>query len=294
MSGALGDACHQALTDSFLHPSAFDKGDVVATKKTGEHGVVRFVGTTYFASGTWIGVEFDRPRGRHDGLVSLSLCLSSRWRRICVRLLSHFVVPVPRSSQVLGHRYFLCRQHHGIFLRPDALQLVQKLAALEAYNASMPEDHRQSPMHRTEASWDIDAVVEAATAAAVASIHKDSEADSRRAMEEDIAAQAAVAALHDFRMQHDAGLDAEKEVVDVSYGGFSDGSDHGEGDAEDMDPPHHDHDHDDDANPPLSAHATREDRVESMKVLSPSGSKAALDRDAYAHDASHSAWTHMA
>jgi dynactin complex subunit len=30
------------------------------------------------------------------------------------------------AFQVFGHRYFLCRAHHGIFLRPGTLKLVEK------------------------------------------------------------------------------------------------------------------------------------------------------------------------
>lgn len=53
-------------------------------------GTVRFVGSTNFASGVWIGVELDTPQGRNDGSVK-------------------------------GVRYFECTALHGIFVRPAAV-----------------------------------------------------------------------------------------------------------------------------------------------------------------------------
>ncbi|KAK7073386.1 CAP-Gly domain-containing linker protein 4 [Halocaridina rubra] len=47
-------------------------------------GVVRYTGGVHFASGYWIGVELDAPRGTNDGSVN-------------------------------GSRYFACRSDYGIF-----------------------------------------------------------------------------------------------------------------------------------------------------------------------------------
>ncbi|TKY90190.1 hypothetical protein EX895_000188 [Sporisorium graminicola] len=55
-------------------------------------GTVRFVGPTRFATGTWVGVEYDEPVGKNDGAVA-------------------------------GERYFTCKPNFGGFVRPDKLQV---------------------------------------------------------------------------------------------------------------------------------------------------------------------------
>lgn len=56
-------------------------------------GTVRFVGkVAELALGYWVGVEYDEPAGRHDGVVK-------------------------------GTRYFECPSSHGVFLRPDKIEI---------------------------------------------------------------------------------------------------------------------------------------------------------------------------
>ncbi len=50
-------------------------------------GVVRFVGTTHFSPGVWVGVEIGVAKGRHDGSIA-------------------------------GHRYFSCDTNYGLFVPP--------------------------------------------------------------------------------------------------------------------------------------------------------------------------------
>ncbi|QIW98003.1 hypothetical protein AMS68_003521 [Peltaster fructicola] len=54
---------------------------------------VRFVGTTSFQTGDWIGVELDEETGKNDGSVK-------------------------------GDRYFTCEQGHGMFVRPTGVRTV--------------------------------------------------------------------------------------------------------------------------------------------------------------------------
>ncbi|SNX81474.1 related to Tubulin-specific chaperone B [Melanopsichium pennsylvanicum] len=55
-------------------------------------GTVRYVGLTKFATGIWVGVEYDEPVGKNDGSVA-------------------------------GERYFNCKPNFGSFVRTDKIQL---------------------------------------------------------------------------------------------------------------------------------------------------------------------------
>jgi len=49
-------------------------------------GTVRFIGTTAFGPGEWVGIELEKPTGTHDGMAN-------------------------------GHRYFTCPQGHGVYVQ---------------------------------------------------------------------------------------------------------------------------------------------------------------------------------
>mmetsp|Transcript_120959 Transcript_120959/g.301835 ORF Transcript_120959/g.301835 Transcript_120959/m.301835 type:complete len:497 (-) Transcript_120959:223-1713(-) len=66
-------------------------GEKVSWK--GKSGTVRFVGPTSFAPGEWIGVELDSADGMHNGIV-------------------------------LGQRYFLCAERHGVFAQSTDLKVL--------------------------------------------------------------------------------------------------------------------------------------------------------------------------
>ena len=66
-------------------------GNRVST--TNGTGIVRFVGTTSFATGKWIGVELDGPTGKNNGSVQ-------------------------------GKSYFSCRNGYGVFVRPAGTKLI--------------------------------------------------------------------------------------------------------------------------------------------------------------------------
>lgn len=56
----------------------------------GRQATVRFVGTTHFAAGDWIGLELDEATGKNDGSVQ-------------------------------GERYFDCEPGYGMFVRPTVI-----------------------------------------------------------------------------------------------------------------------------------------------------------------------------
>ncbi|EAW14193.1 putative dynactin [Aspergillus clavatus NRRL 1] len=65
----------------------------VVTLTDGRPATVRFVGTTHFAAGDWIGVELDDCTGKNDGAVQ-------------------------------GERYFECEPGFGMFIRPSAVAAI--------------------------------------------------------------------------------------------------------------------------------------------------------------------------
>ncbi|XP_020567200.1 dynactin subunit 1 isoform X12 [Oryzias latipes] len=70
-------------------------GSVVEVTGKGQRGTVAYIGTTLFASGKWVGVILDEPKGKNDGTVQ-------------------------------GKRYFTCEENHGIFVRQSQIQVVDE------------------------------------------------------------------------------------------------------------------------------------------------------------------------
>jgi len=66
-------------------------GNRVST--TNGNGTVRFIGTTSFAEGKWIGVELDGRTGKNNGVVQ-------------------------------GKAYFSCRAGYGVFVKPSGVKLL--------------------------------------------------------------------------------------------------------------------------------------------------------------------------
>ncbi|KAI2657722.1 Dynactin subunit 1 [Labeo rohita] len=69
-------------------------GSVVEVIGKGHRGTVAYIGNTLFASGKWVGVILEEPKGKNDGTVQ-------------------------------GKRYFTCQENHGIFVRQSQIQLVE-------------------------------------------------------------------------------------------------------------------------------------------------------------------------
>uniref|UniRef100_A0A671P0L4 Dynactin subunit 1 n=2 Tax=Sinocyclocheilus anshuiensis TaxID=1608454 RepID=A0A671P0L4_9TELE len=69
-------------------------GSLVEVIGKGQRGTVAYIGATLFASGKWVGVILDEPKGKNDGTVQ-------------------------------GKRYFTCEENHGIFVRQSQVRICQ-------------------------------------------------------------------------------------------------------------------------------------------------------------------------
>ena len=68
----------------------------ISSKQIFDLALVRYIGTTLFAEGLWVGIEFlSSALGKNDGSVN-------------------------------GHTYFQCRPNHGLFIRPNRISLTKK------------------------------------------------------------------------------------------------------------------------------------------------------------------------
>uniref|UniRef100_A0A672PRE8 Dynactin subunit 1 n=1 Tax=Sinocyclocheilus grahami TaxID=75366 RepID=A0A672PRE8_SINGR len=67
-------------------------GSLVEVIGKGQRGTVAYIGATLFASGKWVGVILDEPKGKNDGTVQ-------------------------------GKRYFTCEENHGIFVRQSQVRI---------------------------------------------------------------------------------------------------------------------------------------------------------------------------
>ncbi|XP_038135050.1 dynactin subunit 1-like isoform X3 [Cyprinodon tularosa] len=68
-------------------------GSTVEVTGKGQRGTVAYIGATLFASGKWVGIILDEPKGKNDGTVQ-------------------------------GKRYFTCEENHGIFVRSSQIQVI--------------------------------------------------------------------------------------------------------------------------------------------------------------------------
>ena len=72
-------------------------------------GVIKYIGTTDFASGVWIGINLDEPRGKNDGSVN-------------------------------GKRYFSCPQKHGVFAPPSKVFPIEEESSGRETSSSISEE----------------------------------------------------------------------------------------------------------------------------------------------------------
>ncbi len=69
-------------------------GDMVEITSSGQQGVVRYIGSTEFSSGIWVGIELNESTGKNNGTVH-------------------------------GVAYFECDPFYGLFVRPSHVMLVE-------------------------------------------------------------------------------------------------------------------------------------------------------------------------
>ncbi|KAK5711126.1 hypothetical protein LTR15_012614 [Elasticomyces elasticus] len=80
------------------------------------HATIRFVGSTHFQTGDWVGVELDEASGKNDGSVK-------------------------------GERYFECEQEYGMFLRPSGIRRVVEQPKARPANGLGAKSSRPSSVY---------------------------------------------------------------------------------------------------------------------------------------------------
>lgn len=95
-------------------------GESVLIRPYNSSGVVAYIGGTEFASGTWIGVDLDAPKGNKEKFTSFLYKLLNLGKN---------------DGSVQGIRYFSSRPKYGMFVRADKLILDRRGRAMRAYKA---------------------------------------------------------------------------------------------------------------------------------------------------------------
>ncbi|KAJ2336269.1 hypothetical protein GGH91_005295, partial [Coemansia sp. RSA 2671] len=102
-------------------PSLVGPGVGQAVEVQGGRGIVRFCGSTEFATGRWFGVELEGPYGKNDGSVK-------------------------------GKRYFECQPDYGVFVRSSQVKLLTSSAGSES-TSTVDESgagHSRTTIHGAE------------------------------------------------------------------------------------------------------------------------------------------------
>ncbi|XP_014668068.1 PREDICTED: kinesin-like protein KIF13A [Priapulus caudatus] len=94
-------------------PSWITVGEPVVVMPYTACGVIKFVGTTEFAAGNWVGVELDKPAGKNDGSVK-------------------------------GVRYFSSKPLHGMFVRHDKLEKRRRKSGATTPGSAAAKANRNS------------------------------------------------------------------------------------------------------------------------------------------------------
>ncbi|KAF8526013.1 dynein associated protein-domain-containing protein [Hysterangium stoloniferum] len=101
-------------------------------------GIVRFIGTTQFSQGKWVGIELSEPKGKNDG-------------------------------SVMGITYFSCRMNYGVFVRPSQVKVLDiGSGPADAVRANVPVPVLQSVQrlgHQRQSSTSLGALIPRAPSA---------------------------------------------------------------------------------------------------------------------------------
>jgi dynactin 1 len=90
----LGSTSRNSFPSSVNHDSISSELKAGARAQVqGKIGTIRFVGTTSFQTGKWVGIELDDANGKNSGVVQ-------------------------------GKRYFECKTNHGVFARPSQVKVL--------------------------------------------------------------------------------------------------------------------------------------------------------------------------
>ena len=100
-------------------------GDNVKITSSQKKGIVLFVGETKFAKGTWIGVVLEDATGKNDGSIG-------------------------------GVRYFTCPALHGVFVKEDKLEKINK--KLKSGTANTPSVSRNDSAMSTDSGVGVEDV----------------------------------------------------------------------------------------------------------------------------------------
>lgn len=108
-------------------------GESVLVRPYSYSGVIAYVGSTEFASGTWIGVELDAPTGANTKYYFLIVIF---YYFLTIDRISYvsYNVPGKNDGAVNGHKYFTCRPKCGIFVKVDKLIQDRRGRALRSYS----------------------------------------------------------------------------------------------------------------------------------------------------------------
>ena len=109
-----------------------------------KNGTIRYIGTTEFASGDWVGVELESPVGKGK----FCLLFSNLWNH---HLCAHEKLTVTIASflgkndgSVNGKRYFTCKPRHGTFVREDKVTLLNSRPKSNSSNRVIVTNRRVS------------------------------------------------------------------------------------------------------------------------------------------------------